>query len=155
MGNTTIKIDKINVSLIVLIFALIILTPIVASAILTKTVVLTSNANVGAIGVAIYSDSSLSTPLININWGNLSAGDVSTFTMYVSNAGNQREILTIASGNWNPVVAGTFITITWDKQNTYLQGGQNVAAIVTLTVSPDITGVNSFSNTITITGTKG
>jgi len=57
------------------------------------------------------------------------------------------------ASNWNPLVAGTYMSITWNKEGSTLGVGQSTAAILTLTVSPTVTGITNFGNTITISGT--
>jgi hypothetical protein len=61
--------------------------------------------------------------------------------------------LNIATSSWSPAGAASYITVTWNREGTSLSAGQSTAATLTLTVSSGITGVTTFSNTITISGT--
>jgi len=71
----------------------------------------------------------------------------------VKNTGTGTMTLSLASSNWSPSGASTYLTVTWDKQGSTLTTGQSSAAILTLTASASTTGITSFSNTITLSGT--
>jgi hypothetical protein len=91
--------------------------------------------------------------MTSMNWGSLAAGGTATQTVYVKNTGSAPMTLSLATSNWNPTVASSYITISWNQQGTQLAPEQAVAATLTLTVSPSITGITSYSDTITISGT--
>ena len=76
-----------------------------------------------------------------------------TFTMYVKNTGTVSVTLNMTVSGWSPASASSYITLTWNQEQTMLAVGQVVTAVLTLTVSSSITGVTTFSNDITITGT--
>jgi hypothetical protein len=118
----------------------------------TRTVSNTGTINV--IGISVYSDSSCTTVLSSISWGVLSPGAAATYTMYVKNNGTTPVTLTMAYGSWNPASAGSYITPSWDRQNYMLAASSSVAAVLTLNVLSNITGITSFSFDITITGTQ-
>jgi hypothetical protein len=103
--------------------------------------------------IGVYSDSACTTAITSINWGSLSAADSSTYTVYVKNTGTASMTLSMTVSNWSPAGADTYLTVSWNQQGTELSAGQSVAAIITLTVSPSVTGITNFSNTITLTGT--
>jgi hypothetical protein len=101
----------------------------------------------------VYSDSACTTNMTSINWGSIAAGGTATQTVYVKNTGTGTMTLSLTASNWSPSGASTYITISWNQQGTQLSAGGSVAATLTLTVSSSITGITSFSNTITISGT--
>ena len=84
----------------------------------------------------------------------MAAGAKATQTLYVKNTGTNTITLSIASSNWNPASGGTYIKLSWNQLGTRLSVGQSVAATIILTVSPSVTGISSFQNTITIVGTS-
>ena len=110
--------------------------------------IITSSPNIGA-----FSDSACTTAVTSVNWGSLAAGGTATQTVYVKNTGTAPMTLSLATSNWNPASASTYITVSWNQQGVQLAAGQSVAATITLTVSPSITGIASFSDTMTISGT--
>jgi hypothetical protein len=90
----------------------------------------------------------------SISWGNIAAGSGTTQTVYVKNTGTGSITLSMSVSSWNPTVASTYITISWNQDGTQLTVGQSVTAALTLSVSASATGFTSFSNTLTISGTQ-
>jgi hypothetical protein len=115
---------------------------------------ISSTGNITAVGVGVYSDAACTTTLSTINWGTLSPGGTATQTIYVRNEGTVSVTLTMTTGSWNPASASSYIGLTWNRENYVLAAGSVVQASLTLTVSSSITGITSFSFTITITGTQ-
>ncbi len=104
--------------------------------------------------IGVYSDSACTQSLSTIDWGSIAAGSSTTKTIYLKDTGTGTLTLTgLTTSSWSPSAAGGYITITWDKTGTQLTAGQSTTATLTLTVLPTITGVTTFSNTITIQGT--
>ncbi|MEM2704031.1 MAG: hypothetical protein QXR45_12815, partial [Candidatus Bathyarchaeia archaeon] len=113
--------------------------------------------NVGrlkAVGVGVYWDGSCTNPVSSIDWGILDPGGTKSVTVYIKNEGNVQLKLSMATSNWNPSSASSYITLSWDRQNYVLAAGSVVSAVLTLSVSSSISGVTSFSFDITITGTE-
>jgi hypothetical protein len=115
---------------------------------LSSSGTITTSPNIGA-----YSDSGCTNALTTINWGSIAAGAASTHTVYVKNTGTGTMTLNMTVSGWSPAGASTYIAVTWNKEATNLSAGSSTAAILTLTVSSSITGITTFSNTITISGT--
>lgn len=141
--------------------ALIIVLTIVALALTASTAaVLNVNQNIPSLGtitttpnIGVYSDSACTTNITTINWGSLTAGGSATQTVYVKNTGTGVMTLSLATNNWSPAGASSYMTISWNKSGTQLSAEQSVAATITLTVSSSINGITNFSNAITISGT--
>ncbi len=127
----------------------------------TTLAAITVNQNLGSTGtittapnIGVYSDSSCTQNLTSISWGSIAAGGSTTKTIYVKNTGTGTLTLSTPTvSGWTPSGASTYITLTWDKTGTQLTAGQSVTATLTLSVSSSITGITTFSNTITIQGT--
>jgi len=109
---------------------------------------------VTAVGVGVYSNSACTSKVSSIDWGSLTPSSTVSKTIYIRNEGNKRLSLSMTTGNWNPQSASNYITLTWNRGGTVLEVGQVVQATLTLSVSPSISGVTSFSFEITITGTE-
>ena len=112
-----------------------------------------SSGTVKAVNVGVYWDSACTNVTISIPWGFVEPGTVTTCTVYVKNSGNVPLTLGLAASNWSPAQASTHITLTWDKQGTMLEAGAVAKAVLTLSVSSTITGIQSFSFDITFEGT--
>jgi hypothetical protein len=140
---------------------IVIILIVVALSLIASTVaVITVNQSVTSSGtittspnIGVYSDSGCTNNMTTVNWGNIAAGGTSSQTVYVKNTGTGTMNLNLATSNWSPAGANTYITITWNQQGTQLTAGQSTSATITLSVSSSITGITNFSNTITISGT--
>jgi hypothetical protein len=125
------------------------------SAISTSTSLASAGTVFTSANLGVYSDSACTQPLSSISWGTLTAGGTSTQTIYIKNTGSGLSLsLSMTTSSWSPASANGPITITWTQENTDLKPGQSTAAPLTLTVSPSISGITSFSDQISITGTN-
>ena len=113
---------------------------------------LPTSGSISALNVAIYSDSSCSQKLMSIDWGTISPGKTVTVTFYIKNTGNTQVMLKMTKTNWNPPEANGPITLTWNREDTTLNVGQTVQAILTLYVSESISGIIDFSVDVVISG---
>jgi hypothetical protein len=109
---------------------------------------------ISAINIGVYSDSGCTINCTSLSVGTVSPGGTATQTVYVKNTGNVPETLTMAVSNWNPANANTYLTLTWNQQNTVLNAGQSVQATLTLTAASNCGSLTNFSCSVTITGTQ-
>jgi len=100
-----------------------------------------------------YIDAAATTTCSNIEWGNPNPGDSVNQTVYIKNTGSSTEELSMNTTNWNPTIANSFLTLTWDKEGYSLSPGGVVPATLTLTVASDTGTLTTFSCDITISGT--
>lgn len=111
-----------------------------------------STAIVKTIGVDVYLDSELTTPVVNIDWGILEPGENKNFNVYVVNHGNVPIVLSLTTENWQPANASNFITVTWNYDRYPIAVSGYTYVTFTLHVDPATTGIDSFSFTIMIVG---
>jgi hypothetical protein len=104
--------------------------------------------------LGVYSDSACTTPKTDITWGDLQPGGSTHQTVYIKNTGNVAATLSCTFGNWVPSGAASYVTVTWDKEGAPIAPNESVAATFTLTVSPSITGITTFSVEINISATQ-
>ena len=102
--------------------------------------------------IEVYSDPECTTPLSQINWGTLNAGDTPTQTTYIKNTGNTQLQVNITTANWTPIQAPTYITLTSDFNEFSLTPDSTQKATLTLTVSSSIQGITDFSFDIVVEG---
>jgi len=100
--------------------------------------------------LGIYSDSACTTPITDISWGDLQPGGSTHQTVYIKNTGNVAATLSCTFANWVPSGAASYITVVWDKEGAPIAPNESVAATFTLTVSPSITGITTYSVEINI-----
>lgn len=104
--------------------------------------------------IRVYSNSACTVPLTTLNWGSPFVGGTVTKTVYIKNTqGTASLTLSMTTCNWSPTNANGPLTITWNKQGAVIAPRQSIAATITLTVSASITGITTFSNQISISGT--
>jgi hypothetical protein len=114
---------------------------------------ISNTGTVKAIGVGVYWDSGCSNPVSSIDWGSLDPGVMVKKTIYVRNEGNIAVTLQMTTGNWNPPSASSYITLIWSREGYVLSSGSVVDAVLTLSVSSNISTITSFSFNIIIAGT--
>ena len=107
---------------------------------------------VRTVGVAIYSDSSISNPLSSINWGNLQPGVNATIDCYIHNTGETATVLTLETANWNPPEATTYIALTWDYQDETVNVDEVIPVTLILMISEKIQEITHFFFDIIIVG---
>jgi len=105
------------------------------------------------IGVDIFSDALGTIPIYSLEWGNMSPSGTYTKTLYIKNKGSTDVKLNMLVGSWNPVATGTYLAITWDKENTNMTAGQLLPFVMTVKVAPNISGITTWGCTITYQGT--
>jgi len=142
--------DVVIIGLIVTILATVTVTVILLTvSIHGSGTIVEKNPNLGA-----FADMEATTAITNIDWGTLSPGESSSTWFYLKNTGNVPLNVTMNITNWSPVIAGTYITITWDKPSQIsILEGEVVEITITLTVHDNCIGITDFSQSIEIIGT--
>ena len=121
-------------------------------ALLTSQRAIPSTGLVVAVDVGVFSDAGCSANLTSIDWGSVYPGESVSRVIYVKNTGNAPVTLSMAANGWNPSVAEGQLAVSWNKEGASLGPGESVAASLTLTVSPGVHDVASFSVNVIITG---
>jgi len=138
---------------IIAIIALAITSGLVVSGLLTVSKTLSSTGTVKAINVEVYWDSSCTQVVNSIDWGTPGPGDTVSQTVYVKNGGNAQMNISLTVSGWSPVGAGSYLGVSWDREDAVVAAGGVVQAVITLDVSSSITGITDFSFDIVIEGT--
>jgi hypothetical protein len=110
--------------------------------------------SVKGVGVGVYWDYDCTNSVTSVDWGFLEPGETTNVTIYIKNEGNIPVVLNMTTDNWNPASASDYMLLTWDREGYLLDSDYVVEAMLTLSVSPDISEVTSFSFDIVITGTE-
>jgi hypothetical protein len=140
------------VGLAITVAAILTLTSVLAAIQSSKT--FPNTGVITAVNVGLYQDSACTQTLSTIDWGNTTPASSTNRTIYVKNTGNTQVSLNMTVNAWNPSNAANYMTFTWNQEGTVLNAGNNVATLLTLTVSPSITGITNFGFNATITGTQ-
>ena len=118
---------------------------------LTSPVNVANTGVITSLKVGVYTTLQCTANLTQINWGTVTPGSSYTYTGYIRNNGNAQITLSMTTTNWNPTAASA-ITVTWNYGGAAITPGQVVAVTWTLTIPSSISGVQSFSFNIVITG---
>ena len=106
--------------------------------------------------LGVYSTSACTgSQMTSISWESVEAGGSASQTIYIEDTGATQMSPSITISNWSPSGVNTYISITWSTLPAEIQPGVSnaIAVTLTLTVSSSITGITTFSNSITISGT--
>ena len=129
------------------------LTMISAGA-LSSSQLVPSGGTITAVNVGVYTNSACTTNCTSINWGTLAPGTSVTITVFVKNTGTVPVKLSMTKTNWAPSNAGTYLTVTWNREGYSLAAGNSVSATFTLTASASAGALTTFSFDLVITGTQ-
>ena len=124
------------------------------AAVLSTNQTVPLNGAITAINLGVYSDSGCTQAVTALNVGNLNPGGTATQTVYIKNTGNIAETLTMTTANWSPTNAPTYLTLSWNRQNTVLSAGSSIQATLTLTAAANTGSLTTFSCDVTLTGTQ-
>jgi len=123
-----------------------------ASGALTSHQQFPASGQIAGVGVEIYSDPGLMTPMTHIDWGIVRPGASVNHIAYVKNAGNVPCTLSLSVGNWTPAEAPSYISVTWDSEDVSVEADGHVQVVIYLTVSDSVQGIDQFTSLMTITG---
>ena len=145
---------RIRTSIVLAVLGLGVVLTTLVFGVLTTNQSVNNTGNVKAVGVNVYSDSGCTQRLSLIQWGTLEPSARRNYTIYIKNTGNVGVTLNLTTGNWNSSTARSYITLTWNREAYALNHQTSISAILTLTVSPSISGVQGFSFDVILTGTE-
>jgi len=96
-------------------------------------------------GMGVYQDEALTQKVTHIDWGELQPDDTANKTFYLKNEGVSLLTLNLTTINWQPANASIFIICSWNMEGVKLSPSETVQVILTLHVSPNISGITEFS----------
>jgi hypothetical protein len=131
-----------------------ILLTVTTAALLSNNQIVPFNGSITAVNLGVYSDSACTQTVTALNVGTLNPGSNATQIIYIKNTGNVPETLTMTANNWTPTNATSSLTLSWNQQNTVLNAGQPIQAILTLTAGLNTGSLTTFSCNVTLTGTQ-
>jgi hypothetical protein len=114
----------------------------------------TVHANVVGFGAEIYWDQGCTNRTFSFDWGSIEPGSNKTFTVYIGNEGDSAACLSMATSNWAPSAALSYMTLNWNYSGQILSVCQVIPLELILAVSPSVTGITHFSFDITIATTN-
>jgi hypothetical protein len=146
--------ERISVGIVFAVAAVGLVVGALVSALLVANRTVPNSGNVNAVGVGVYWNSACTNETTSINWGSLNPNTTKSYTVYIKNNGTIPVSLSVATSNWSPSSASTYLALNWNCTSYRLANGGVVAGVLTLAVSPNTNGITSFSFDITIIGTE-
>lgn len=146
--------SKISIAAIVAIAATSLFLTVLTTGLLTTSQTVPASGTITGINVGVYTDSACTLNCTSIDWGTLAPGNSTSKTIYIKNTGNIPVTLSLATSNWVPSNANTYLTLTWNRASYVLSAGASVSASLTLTASASAGSITTFSFNIIITGTQ-
>ena len=144
--------QKLVVGVILAVVVLGVTAAMAALGALSNSKSLQSYGTVKTVNVGVYWNSGCTNATSAVNWGVLSPGTSSSVTLYVRNEGSAAVRLSLTTQNWNPVNASSFIGLSWNREAQSVSAGTVVAAVLTVSVYSNVTGITNFSFDIVIAG---
>jgi hypothetical protein len=144
--------QKIFATIMLAVLGVGIATAITVSGLLSNSRSIQSSGTVKAVNIGVYWDSGCTNATSTIGWGMLSPGEPKNVTVYLRNEGNVALRSNLTVQNWVPTGSSSYIGLVWNRENQTVAVGSVVTAVLTLSVSPSITGITDFSFDIVITG---
>ena len=133
------------------IFLVVILGTIIVNSGSSRTVAYANSMR--GVGVGIYWDQSCTNRTLSLDWGLIEPGSNSTVMVYVRNEGDSAVSLWIATSNWTPSSASSYMTLIWNYSDRMLSVDEVIPIELILTISPTASGITDFSFDIVITTT--
>lgn len=122
------------------------------AALLSNTVTLPTVGTVKATDVGVYWDSGCSNIVTSVDWGVVEPGATKNVVIYIRNESTDPVTLSLATENWNPSGASSYMSLTWDYEGQVIAVDGVVQVTSSLAVSDTIEGITSFSFDLVITG---
>jgi len=119
-------------------------------ALLSQFVVVSNFATVKTVGVEVYWNPNATQLVANIDWGIVEPNSTVEKTVYMKNLGNVPVTLNLTTKNWNPANASNFILLSWNYTGFLVDPDLVVPVVLTLSISAEISGIESFSFDIII-----
>jgi len=132
------------------IISLVLIIAIVNTLNMTTTTI-SNVASLKTIGVSVWEDPNATTPLSSIDWGILEPSENKTVSCYIRNDANVPSTLSLETENWNPTNATIYIGLSWNLDDVILDVNEIVETRFTLSISPEISNITTFSFDIIIT----
>lgn len=106
------------------------------------------------VDLGVFYDSACTQLGKSMNLGSISPDESVNTTLYLKNTGSSTLKLSLRTKNWNPKEANGPVALTWNLEGAELSVNQVSTATLTLSVSPTIQGITSFSFDVVISGTE-
>ena len=105
---------------------------------------------VATINVAGFLEAACTTPLTELTWPPITAGETDWRLIYVNSTGTIATVLNLTTTTWLPTEAEALVTATWDIEGVTILPNHILQANLTLTLAEDMGTVTTFTFTTII-----
>lgn len=124
---------------------------VVILAIAYYSVRISGTGTIKTVGVKVYADEGLTKEISSVDWGAIPPGGTSAVTFWIKSTSTVPINLTLTTDVWNPPQAQQYLTLSWDYNNSTMQPNAVIVTDLTLKVSPQVSGITTFSFDMVIT----
>jgi hypothetical protein len=107
--------------------------------------IISSRGNLRVDGVGVYQDANCSVAVKYLDWGTLEPSSAKNIILYVRNEGNHVATLFLATNNWSPVNASSYMALSWNYSGVVLSPMEDAGVVITLSVSSVVKNIVDFS----------
>jgi len=102
------------------------------------------------VGIGLYWDNNCTDPVSFIEWGTIWPGSTVNVTFFVKNEGSLAISLNITAENWTPIETTSYMTFSSNYMGQTIDLRENLPITLSLTTSPNIEEITSFSFDISV-----
>jgi len=102
------------------------------------------------VGVGFYWDRNCTDPVRFVDWGTVGPESTVNVTVFVKNEGSQAISLNITAENWSPIEATSYMTFSSNYMGQTIDLRESLQITLSLTTSPYIEEITSFSFDINV-----
>ena len=151
--NTVVNSKHVALGVAIVYMVIGLLVSVMASGVLVTSQSFRTSGVLATANLGVYSDSACTQSLSSFDWGVIAPGASISRNIYVKNIGTAQVTLSLSVSNWNPSAASGAVSVSWNREGLTLTAGEATAAMLTLWVSPSVSGFTGFSVDVFITGT--
>ena len=137
---------------LIIVGAIVLFSSISVSGLLNVHKTISSTGSIKSINVEVFWDYQCTQVIDEVDWGQAMPGEDIVKTVYVKNSGNSPMTLSLSYSAWNPVEAGNYLSLTWNREGSVVNAGSVRSAVLTLSVDNSISGISGYSFNILIQG---
>ena len=129
---------------------LLLLSTVIVSATIIYMLFIDNNGNMKAVNIEVYNDPELINKVTDIEWGIFEPGQSKSIPVWIKNTGNSDVHIYLYTQLWVPDEVEDYITVSWGYSGEILKPNDVIQVILTVTVSKDISNIQTFSFQIII-----
>ena len=148
------KIITITCVLLVLVFALSLVTPVISKKPDKLTRELPNTAATQDANIETYLDSKCTKKVSSIDWGPVEPGTSKTFTLFIRNKGKNPVTLSYYTSNWSPSQIVDSLALIWDYNGQPIGFRETIQVVFILQASEDAEPIETFSFDTVIVDTQ-